>query len=122
MKKVLCIPTILLLAAAAIAQTAPAPAAPAPLHQSRTRSAVRLRDILPNRQKNTIAAIEAMPADKFSFKPTADQNTFGHLVAHMIETNNLLCSKAGERPGSEGRRSERGRRKRQTGRSAQSFV
>jgi hypothetical protein len=52
-----------------------------------------LRDILPGRQKNTIAAVEAMPADKFSFKPTPDQMTFGHLVAHMIESNNLFCSK-----------------------------
>ena len=35
-----------------------------------------------------------MPADKFNYKPTADQVTFGHLVAHMIEANNTLCSKA----------------------------
>jgi len=53
-----------------------------------------LRDILPGRQKNTIAAIEEMPAVKFSYKPTADQMTFGHLVTHMIEANNALCSKA----------------------------
>jgi len=57
-----------------------------------------LRDILPGRQKNTIAAIEAMPADKFSYKPTADQMTFGHLVVHMVEANNLLCSKAAAVP------------------------
>ncbi len=49
---------------------------------------------MPNRQKNTIAAVEAMPADKFSFKPTADQITFGHLVAHMVEANYGLCSGA----------------------------
>lgn len=53
-----------------------------------------LRDILPGRQKNTIAAVEAMPADKFNYKPTADQNTFGHLVAHMAAANYGLCSKA----------------------------
>ena len=53
-----------------------------------------LRDTLPGRQKNTIAAVEAMPADKFAYKPSADQMTFGHLVAHMIEANYLLCSKA----------------------------
>jgi len=35
-----------------------------------------------------------MPADKFNYKPTPDQMTFGHLVAHMVEANNLLCSKA----------------------------
>ena len=77
----------LLLTAAALAQSTPA--------QPPTKDPVSsaLRDILPNRQKNTIAAVEAMPADKFSYKPTADQMTFGHLVAHMIEANNVLCSK-----------------------------
>jgi uncharacterized damage-inducible protein DinB len=58
-----------------------------------------LRDILPGRQKNTVAALEAMPAEKFSFKPTADQMTFGHLVAHMIGANYMFCSKvAGATP------------------------
>jgi len=53
-----------------------------------------LRDILPGRQNNTVAAVEAMPTDKFNYKPSADQMTFGHLVTHMVETNHLLCSKA----------------------------
>jgi uncharacterized damage-inducible protein DinB len=57
-----------------------------------------LRDIMAGRQKNTIAAVEAMPADKFNYKPTADQVTFGHLVAHMTESNNLFCSKAASVP------------------------
>jgi DinB superfamily len=52
-----------------------------------------LRETFPGRKTNTIAAIEAMPADKFGYKPTADQMTFGHLVAHMVESNNLFCSK-----------------------------
>jgi len=91
MKKTLIVPVLLLVATAAIAQTAPAPAAPAPVKNPVSSA---LRDILPNRQKNTVAAIEAMPADKFGFKPTADQSTFGHLVTHMIEANNTLCSKA----------------------------
>jgi uncharacterized damage-inducible protein DinB len=57
-----------------------------------------LRETLPGRQKNTVAAVEAMPADKFNFKPTADQMTFGHLVAHMVEANHLLCSKSASLP------------------------
>ncbi len=57
-----------------------------------------LKDTLAGRQKNTVAAIEAMPADKFSYKPSADQMTFGHLVAHMIESNNSFCSKASAVP------------------------
>src|SRR6266850_807313 len=57
-----------------------------------------LRDVLPGRQKNTVAAIEAMPADKFGYKPTADQMTFGHLVTHIIESNNMFCSKVAAVP------------------------
>jgi uncharacterized damage-inducible protein DinB len=57
-----------------------------------------LREVLPGRQKNTVAAVEAMPADKFNFKPTPDQMTFGHLVVHMIESNNGFCSKVADVP------------------------
>jgi DinB superfamily len=53
-----------------------------------------LRDFLPGREKNTVAAVEAMPADKFGYKPTPDQVTFGHLVGHMVGSNYLFCSKA----------------------------
>ncbi len=91
MKKTCLIPAWLLLAASVVGQTAPAPTASAPI-QNPISSA--LRDIMPGRQKNTIAAVEAMPADKFSYKPSADQMTFGHLVAHMVEANYGLCSGA----------------------------
>jgi hypothetical protein len=43
--------------------------------------------------KNMVAAAESMPADKYSFKPTPEMSTFGHLSMHIIETNNGLCSK-----------------------------
>jgi DinB superfamily len=90
MKRTLVIPALLLLAASAVAQTAPAP--------TTNPVSTALRDILPGRQKNTVAAVEAMPADKFNYKPSADQMTFGHLAAHMVETNNVLCSKAAAVP------------------------
>ena len=90
MKTTLGIPALLLLAASAAAQTTPA--------QTKNPVGTALRDILPGRQKNTVAAVEAMPADKFNYKPTADQMTFGHLVTHMAETNDLLCSKAAAVP------------------------
>ena len=70
----------------------------ATLAQSKNPVSSALRDTLPGRQKNTVAAVEAMPADKFAYKPTPDQMTFGHLVAHMIEANYLLCSKAASVP------------------------
>jgi len=73
MKTTLVIPALLLLAASAAAQTTPAP--------TKDPVSSALRDILPGRQKNTVAAVEAMPADKFNYKPTADQMTFGHLAS-----------------------------------------
>jgi uncharacterized damage-inducible protein DinB len=42
--------------------------------------------------KNMVAAAEAMPAEKYSFKPTPEMNTFAHLTMHIAEGNNLLCS------------------------------
>src|SRR5207302_1848990 len=57
-----------------------------------------LRMLLPRSQKNTIGAIEAMPADKFSYKPTPEQMSFGHLVAHIVESNYFLCAKVADVP------------------------
>lgn len=44
-------------------------------------------------EKNVVAAAEAMPADKYGFKPSPEMNSFGHLVMHIAQTNNLLCAK-----------------------------
>jgi hypothetical protein len=60
--------------------------------------ATSLRILLPRQQKNTLAAIEAMPADKFGYKPTPDHNTFAHLVIHVTEFNNSMCSKIADVP------------------------
>ncbi|MGA2428343.1 MAG: DinB family protein [Candidatus Acidiferrum sp.] len=49
---------------------------------------------LPRFAKNMVAAAEAMPAEKYSFKPTPEMNTFGHLVMHSAQANYNLCSKA----------------------------
>jgi hypothetical protein len=57
-----------------------------------------IKEILPRQAKNLQVAVETMPADKFSFKPTDPQMTFGRLVSHMIESNNYLCAKASNIP------------------------
>jgi uncharacterized damage-inducible protein DinB len=54
--------------------------------------------ILPRQQKNILAAIDAMPADKFAYKPTPDQISFAHLVVHITESNNDLCAKVADIP------------------------
>lgn len=52
-----------------------------------------VKNQLPRFSKNMVAAAEAMPADKYGFKPTPEMNSFGHLVIHIVQSNNLLCSK-----------------------------
>jgi hypothetical protein len=76
--------SLLLLSAAALAQ------------QSKNPVTDVLRESLAGRQKNTVAAIEQMPADKFGFKPTPDQMSFGHLAAHIVEANYFFCAKVGD--------------------------
>ena len=44
-------------------------------------------------QKNMVAAAEAMPAEKYSFKPSPEMNTFGHLTMHITQSNYTFCSK-----------------------------
>lgn len=43
--------------------------------------------------KNMVAAAESMPADKFTFKPSPEMNSFAHLVMHITQSNNFLCAK-----------------------------
>jgi hypothetical protein len=77
---------VLILVSAAVAQQAKSPVSDA------------VREMLGGRAKNTVAAFQAMPADKFEYKPTPEQMTFGHLAAHIVEANNYLCANAGNVP------------------------
>jgi uncharacterized damage-inducible protein DinB len=71
-------------------------AATAVLAQDKNPVTSVVKEILPRQQKNLVAAVEEMPADKFSYKPTEAQMTFGHLVLHMVEANNHLCARIGD--------------------------
>jgi len=73
-------------------------AATAVLAQDKNPVTSVAKQILPRQQKNLVAAVEEMPADKFGYKPTEQQITFGHLVLHIIESNNYLCSHIGDLP------------------------
>lgn len=66
--------------------------------QAKTSVSDVLREMLNGRERNTVAAFEAMPADKYEYKPTADQMTFGHLAAHIVESNYYFCANAGDVP------------------------
>jgi hypothetical protein len=50
--------------------------------------------------KNMPGAGDLMPADKFSFKPTPGQMSFGEILAHEAESNESLCSAIGGNPAS----------------------
>jgi DinB superfamily len=72
---------VLALPVAARPQAAPASPVSDALRQSLARSL-----------KNMTAAAEAMPAEKYSYRPTAPQMTYGHLVMHIAESNFRFCS------------------------------
>jgi hypothetical protein len=55
-----------------------------------------VRETLRRQQKNLVGAAEEMPAEKYSYKPTSEQITFGHLIMHIAGSNNSLCSKIGD--------------------------
>lgn len=57
-----------------------------------------VKEILPHQEKNLVAAVEAMPADKFGYRPTPQQMSFARLVVHITESNNYFCAKVGDVP------------------------
>lgn len=52
-----------------------------------------VRSIVTRHATLMVAAADEMPTDKYSYRPTPDQMTFGHLVMHIAESNESLCSK-----------------------------
>ena len=51
-----------------------------------------LRSQEQRRGKNLVEAAEDMPAEKYGFKPTPAQMSFGDVVVHLAEGNDDLCS------------------------------
>ena len=71
------------------AQTTAAAAAP-----STTAVADALRAMEQRFSRILVAAAEAMPADKYSYRPTPAQMSFAMIQAHLAnEGNDVLCSK-----------------------------
>ena len=53
------------------------------------------RKLLSRQAKNLVASAEAMPANKYGFKPTAAQMTFGEVVLHVAGDNDEACAPVG---------------------------
>ena len=68
---------------------------PTVLAQGKNPVATFIREALTERSKNMVAAAVEMPADKYGFKASPDQLTFGQLTLHIADGNYLFCSKIG---------------------------
>jgi uncharacterized damage-inducible protein DinB len=86
MKKLLFVALAMLCATAVVAQESKSGSSSNPVSDT-------VRSMLGGRAKNLTAAAEAMPADKYGYKPTEQQMTFGTLVEHIANSNNFLCAK-----------------------------
>ena len=51
-----------------------------------------LRQVVARESKNLVSAADELPADKYSYRPTPAQMTFGQLIAHVTQTNAALGS------------------------------
>ncbi len=51
-----------------------------------------LRQTVQHAAKNMVAAAEEMPADKYSYRPTPKQMSFGQLLLHVTGANAFMCS------------------------------
>jgi hypothetical protein len=90
---------VLVLAAAAKAQDATKPLdAPkdAPTSTAPVANPVSstVKQQLTRYTKIIVAAAEAMPAEKYNFKPTPEMNTFAHLTMHIAQGNTFFCEKS----------------------------
>jgi uncharacterized damage-inducible protein DinB len=57
-----------------------------------------LRSLTQRFQQNLVGAAQEMPADKYGFKPTQEQMSFGQLMLHVAGSNDYMCSTiAGEK-------------------------
>jgi hypothetical protein len=80
----------LLIATAALTATAFAQAPPYVKSASPVTDVVR--SMLARESTNLSGAADLMPADKYGYRPTPAQMTFGELVAHVVQTNVAICS------------------------------
>jgi len=57
--------------------------------------ATAFRDYVKEEGKNLMAAADDFPADKYGFKPTPAQMSFGDVVVHLSQGNDYLCGTIG---------------------------
>jgi DinB family protein len=55
--------------------------------------AATVRKVFDDYSKNLVATAEIMPAEKYSFRPSPENMTFGKTIAHIADVNNGVCAK-----------------------------
>ena len=60
------------------------------------------REIVTRQSGYIERAAEAMPADKYSYKPTAEQMSFGKVISHIVAANYHVCSMLTDKPAPQG--------------------
>ena len=65
-----------------------------PAAAQQTPVADALRGYLQQFSRNLVAATDDFPVSKFSYKPTAPQQSVGTIVDHLAGSNNFLCASA----------------------------
>lgn len=83
---------VALLPRVAVAQV---PAHPVAADQPANPVATAFRSNAAQMAKNLTAAADEMPADKYGFKPTPAQMSFGDIVVHLAQGNDYLCGSIG---------------------------
>jgi hypothetical protein len=51
-----------------------------------------VRALLARNSKNLVTSAELMPPEKYGYRPTPEQMSFGDLIVHIVQTNVALCS------------------------------
>jgi uncharacterized damage-inducible protein DinB len=51
-----------------------------------------LRTLTQRFQQNLVGAAQEMPAEKYAYKPTSEQMSFGQLMLHVAGSNDYMCS------------------------------
>ncbi len=69
-----------------------------PVQDSTTPVSDAVRSAADRAANNFISAAEEMPADRYGFKPTPAQMSFGDVIGHMSAGNDALCSSIGGLP------------------------
>jgi len=60
--------------------------------------AAGVQEIFNRQSKLIVAAVDEMPADKFGYRPTPEQWTFGKIVAHVAQASYFVCSMISDNP------------------------